>query len=160
MPANIKIDIPLALVTDTDAAPDAIRLFPTGVRVVNGDPRSYFVMLPPTRLLIVLRNGLTFADLAGMQAADALIGWDQGNPGFVREVGKQHTKITILGPATGLIDTTLSTVIADAPPNQPETRNIILPASTWARIDVLGRGDTATGIIKALQLAEAYLDDD
>lgn len=146
MSTIIKIDAPLALADTADAAPDALRLLPTGVRAVNGDTRSYFVMQPPTRLLIVLRNGLTFDDLAGMAAVEALVGWDEGYPGFVQEVGKRHSKMTVLGPASGPADTTLSAVIANAPPNQPETRKLTLPASIWQLLSEQGNGDPAAAI--------------
>lgn len=162
MSTTIKLDLPLLLAHEatpaTHEAHEAVRLIATGVRPVREEVRSYFVTVPPKRVLFVLRDGLTLENIG--TAVEALIGWDEGTPSFVKDIGQRHTKISILGPAAGPVDVLLSDVLAKAPPDHDEKRTVVAPASLWRRLDDMGYGDVAAGLAKAIELAEAYLNDD
>lgn len=73
----------------------------TGEQTVNGVRRLYYAACPPHRVMVVMRNGVDLRQLnhqhGGLLYATALVGWDEGAAGYVRqgEEGKRHTKISI-----------------------------------------------------------------
>lgn len=78
--------------------------------------RWYYCAQPPT-LAIVRVDGSDLHSCIG-RVVDAQVGWDNGTPGFVREVneGRRHTKVTIRRVLVGANhDATLSAVLAKAP---------------------------------------------
>jgi hypothetical protein len=73
---------------------------------VVGETRYYYTALAPWRIVLVLR-GDPLESLAwlGGTIVDALVGWDNGSPGFVlpENERRKHTKITLLGKAPSAI---------------------------------------------------------
>lgn len=102
----VHIDEPVVLLHDCKIA-DSARAVPadwlkTAEQTIAGERRNYYVACPPWRILVVTRNGLDLRRLntgASKQVCyvDCLVGWDDGQSGFVREEnkGRRHTKITI-----------------------------------------------------------------
>ena len=60
------------------------------------------------------RGGLDLPDLVG-QVVDANIGWDRGEAGYVREVGRRHSKLTVYKLAQGDPESSLSLLLRNAP---------------------------------------------
>lgn len=90
----------------------------------NSDTRRYYPTLPddPARVLVVCRNDLVLNDLAG-RLVEAALGWDKGTAGFVFDVSRLHTKITIHRVLTfqQAVDAkTLSEILEDAPQREKE----------------------------------------
>ena len=67
---------------------------------VDSETRYYYTALAPWRIVLVLRSA-PLESLAWPAGAiiDALVGWDNGSPGFVlpENERRKHTKITLLG---------------------------------------------------------------
>lgn len=92
--------------------------------VVNGETRRYYPTLPddPARALVVCRNDLKLDNLAG-KLVDAGLGWDKGTAGFVFDVSRLHSKVTIHRVLTFQQATnakTLSDILAGAPRREEE----------------------------------------
>ena len=79
----------------------------------KADVRRYYVH-KSKRFLLVLRNGLDLGDVQG-RVVDANIGWDHGEPGYVREVGRRHSKLTVYKLAQGDPEYSLSLLLIRAP---------------------------------------------
>jgi len=77
------------------------------------DVRRYYVH-KSKRFLLVLRNGLDLPDARG-RVVDANIGWDRGEAGYVREVGRRHIKLTVYSLAEGNPEYSLSLLVIRAP---------------------------------------------
>jgi hypothetical protein len=61
---------------------------------VGIERRGYWLAELPARALLVTRNGLDLAALAG-KTVDALVGWEKVQPGFGHTPDTWQTKITV-----------------------------------------------------------------
>lgn len=105
----IHIDMPIGVVLQCGDAPQLefdqwpgapLEFVKTGEQTVDGIRRLYYAACPPHRVLVVMRNGVDLRklnDASGNTYVTALVGWDEGTNGYVRqgEEGKRHTKISI-----------------------------------------------------------------
>ncbi len=100
------------------------RLALTNEATVEGERRRYHCTLPEdqARALVVVRNGMLLEDLAG-RLVDATLGWDKGTRGFVFDVSRLHSKVTIHRVLTfqqAVNAKTLSDILRDAPQREKE----------------------------------------
>jgi hypothetical protein len=86
------------------------------------DVRRYYVHWSK-HFLLVLRNGLDLPDVQG-QIVDANIGWDHGEAGYVREVGRRHSKLTVYRLAEGDPESSLSSLLIEAPVGERGRREL------------------------------------
>lgn len=102
----VHIDTPISLLHECSSQPEIMETptdwIKTAEQTIAGERRNYYVSCPPWRILIVARNGLDIrrlntGALKHVCYADCLVGWDDGQSGFVRDEnkGRKHTKVTI-----------------------------------------------------------------
>lgn len=102
----VHIDTPVSLLHECSSQPEVMETptdwIKTAEQTIAGERRNYYVACPPWRILVVTRNGLDLRKLNTREIkqvcyVDCLVGWDDGQSGFVREEnkGRKHTKITI-----------------------------------------------------------------
>jgi hypothetical protein len=94
----LHVDCPLVLAGAPTMSGDPWVMVQTADREFLGLRRYYYVSAGPWRALLVMRNGDQLFSLMRPDCyVKALIGWDDGERGFVRpeNEGKRHTKISV-----------------------------------------------------------------
>lgn len=94
----VKLDMPVAQVAPGSTSPGGVLgLVPMQHKWVNRDKRFYLCGARPYLLLVILRHGIEFSRLMPGVFMRCVVGWHDGEYGFVPEEQKpyRHSKLSV-----------------------------------------------------------------